>query len=229
MSVNSTQAPGSLSPLPVPELLLPNPEAMLPTLEPTTLIELGRMGWKRVGLMVALVDEAGDIMMLEHNKSDKNDAGALGPLGETTKGEGPYVEQPLQTLHRGIGEELSVKEPANLDLSMRAHGGWTINQWPVGREYPDDFACAISFPVFIPQAAKLRLLKRPHGTEETNRVYFMSPDDIFNHDNDRLRPGVKKWLEQLVDAELLDVPTPEESAPVDFSNLFEAGLRDIRL
>lgn len=222
---------GSIQPevkLEVPDEFLPNEERNLPELSGETLVTLGGLGWKRVGLLVAVIDEVGDVMMLAHNATEKNDAGALGPLSETTKFAGPYVEQPLQTLHRGIGEELGVELPAELNLAMLAKGGWTINQWPVGKKYPNEFAFGISFPVFIPRAAQLELLGRPHGTEEAAGIHFMSADTILGLNDSELRPGVKGWLQQLIDTELLDAQQ-SQLAPIDFSNLFEAGLHDVRL
>lgn len=213
----------------VPEELQPRADTQLPTLDYAVLARLGELGWKRIGLMIAFVDEDGDLMMLEHNKTDKNMQGQLGPLGETTKGQEPYIEQPVETLFRGIREELGVVEPKTLALSMIRHGGWTINQWPRGVEYPDDFACAISFPVFINDRAKRRLASRKIGTDETCGIQFMTPDAILHSEDSSLRPGVKQWLNQMLGYGLLDHPGDDHVEPVDFSNLFPSALHDIEL
>lgn len=213
----------------IPERLHPRGESMLPTLDFEVLARLGELGWKRVGLMVAFVDEEGALMIIEHNKTDKNNQGDLGPLGETTKGQEPYIEQPNETLFRGIREELGVVQPQTLDLSMPRGGKWTVNQWPCGRDYPGDFACAISFPVFIGDPAKERLLSRRVGTDETCGIQFMLPSTIFDTDDSVLRPGVKPWLQQMIDTNLLACPAEDQLQALDFTNLFPSALHDIEL
>lgn len=216
-------------PLPVPESLLPGKNSTLPELKASTLEELKNAGWVRVGLMVAFVDSKGKIMMLEHNGNSKNGHGVLGPLGETSQHSGPIIEQPLETLYRGIQEEMGIQYPSNLELWMHQKDGWTINQWPRGVEYPNQYACAISFPIFLPDSVRDYLLSIPHGTEEVRNISFVSPEILMLMDETELRPGVKDWLRQLASANLLDPNEKGDLHPIDFSGIYASALRDIEL
>ena len=213
----------------IPDSLLSSEDHALPQLTSEVLNELREAGWSRVGLMIALVDSDGDILMLNHNARDKNSHGALGPLGETSQEAGPVIEQPFETLYRGIQEELGIQHPGELDLWMYPHAGWVINHWPRGNDYPNEFACAISFPIFVSDAAKEYLLAIPHGTEEIHGLQFIDSATISSMGEDKLRPGVKNWLRQLTDAGLLDPTCRADLERVDFSNLFVASQEDIRL
>src|SRR5262249_46394466 len=155
-------------------------------------------------------------LLLEHNGRDKNAQDALGPLGETSQQSGPIIEQPLETLYRGIHEELGIEQPAELGLWMYERGGWVVNQWPRGDSYPGEFSCAIAFPVFITDDAKQRLLAVQHGTPEISRFSFRSVDEIRGMHQEALRPGVSDWLEQLASAGLLDVTAFGSIAEIDF-------------
>ncbi|HSX27619.1 MAG TPA: hypothetical protein VLG25_02455 [Patescibacteria group bacterium] len=213
----------------VPDALLPNSKQRLPELNSETLALLGEFGWSRVGLMVAFIDSAGNVMMLGHNGRDKNNHGALGPLGETSQQSGPVIEQPIETLFRGIQEELGIQQPSNLEFWMHSRGGWVINHWPRGNDYANQFACAISFPVFINDAVRGHLSSIPHGTEEISSMSFLSADEILAMDETALRPGVKAWLSQLINADLLNPDQNQKLQKVDFSNIYESSLRDIEL
>lgn len=215
--------------LKVPESLEPTSGRVLPQLDFETLQQLREAGWSRVGLMVAFVDSDGKVMMLEHNGRDKNGHGALGPLGETSKSAAPIIEQPLETLYRGIQEELGMERPHDLGLWMYQEAGWTINRWPRGTSYPNEFACAISFPVFVPDDVKQHLVSIPHGTEEVRGIGFYSPSEIAAMDSGQLRPGVQQWLGQLDGAGLLDPARFGRLEPLDFSPVYASLLKDIDL
>lgn len=212
----------------IPDALQPDPELSLPALTPETLDSLREAGWSRVGLMVAIVDTDGNVLMLNHNGRDKNCQDDLGPLGETSQQAGPVIEQPLETLFRGIQEELSVQQPAGLEMWMHERGGWVVNPWPRGDGFPGEYACAISFPVFVSDKTRDYLLSIPHGTEEINGIRgFLKPSEILDLDDTSLRPGVKAWLSQLSEAGLLDLSPDSGLSKIDFSNIYAAGLDDI--
>jgi hypothetical protein len=215
--------------LTIPDALLPQADRTLPSLSQEVLEKLRGSGWKTVGLMVAFTDSTGNIMMLEHNGRDKNEPGALGPLGETSQCSGPIVEQPAETLYRGIQEELGIQHPVELDFWMYRRAGWVVNEWPRGNAYQGEFACAISFPVFMPDSLKEYLLAIPHGTEEVGRMHFIDKETILAMEESRLRPGTKQWLTQLDQAGLF---VPEQYGAleqIDFSQIYEASLRDVEL
>jgi len=215
--------------LSIPESLLPNPDEQFPTLDFEVLQDLEAQGWQRIGLMVAFVTSDGAVMMLGHHARDKNTEGALGPLGETSKQSGPIIEQPIETLYRGLQEELAVQEPAGLELWTYAHGGWVINQWPRGYQHPGQYACAISFPVFISDETKETLLSSLRATEEIGSLQFATPEVILEAEDETLRPGVKGWLTQMRDAGLLDPASYGPLTPLSFSTIYEASLSDIVL
>ena len=213
----------------IPESLRPKSNQPLPQLDFETLHQLGEAGWSRVGLMVAFVDSEGQVMLMEHNGRDKNGHGALGPLGETSKSAGPVIEQPLETLYRGIQEELGLERPSELGLWMYREAGWTINRWPRGINYPGQYACAISFPIFVPDAVKTQLLEMPRGTEEIGGIGFFAASEIDAMDDQCLRPGVRQWLSQLDAEGLLDPSRFGRLEPLDFSPIYASSLKDIEL
>lgn len=213
----------------IPENLLPSTGKMFPSLDLETLDELKTYGWQRVGILSVFVDSDMNIMMLKHNGRDKNKNGALGILGETSQHSGPVIEQPIETLFRGIDEELGVSRPQDLDLWTHKEKGWVINQWPLGINAPGKFACGIAFPVFLTDTAKNQLLGFKHGTDEIQGIEFMPHHLIREIDDSEIRPGVKDLLEQMDAAGLLmpDIDTP--LSPLDFSTLYRASLQDIDL
>jgi len=219
--------------LKVPEALQPTHDHMLPELTPEVIAELSNAGWFRVGLMVAIIDSSENILLLRHHESSKIPPDALGPLGETTKAVDDnitIVEQPLETLFRGIQEELGRRNPAKLDFWIHQAGGWVINQWPRGISYPKQYAAAISFPLFIPDRVKEHLLANPPSNEEVKGLEFVPLDEVYQIDDDKLRPGVKPWLKQLDSAGLLRlVPGAAALTKIDFSELYRAALDDLHL
>lgn len=206
----------------VPHSLRPETGAFLPDLSRDTLAELAQYGWQRIGIMVAIVDTDGRILMQNHNGRDKNTHSALGPLGETSSQSHPYIEQPLWTLYRGIIEELGVDNPDELGLLMHAQGGWTVNQWPRGMKYPGEFACALSIPVFLDDYGKRTLTRAFTKTQEVNDYSFMHPADILQTDDLLLRPGVKPWLQQIESTELLDPFSRGNLQRLTFYEMYQA-------
>lgn len=199
--------------LAVPLNLQPQVDKQFPVITPSTLAELQQLGWKRIGIMVAFVDIHNQIMLLTHNERDKNDAEALGPLGETMEAD----ESVLATLYHGIAEELGVTHVSDLELFTHTGGGWVVNQWPRGKNYPHEYSCAISFPVFMSAEASELFRTRSVGTEEVGGLGFYEPDFIHAAPDDGLRPGVKRWLGELEESGLLEWPS--QLQPVDFSPL----------
>lgn len=205
-------------------------ETDLPTLNPELLSELRAAGWKRVGIMVAILDSVGDILMLSHHARRKNHQDMLGPLGETTQQFGTRIEQPLETLYRGIQEELMVGRPEELMLRMPAHNAWVANNWPRGTAHPGEFSYAISFPVLIDDSIRERVTGNTHSGPEICAGQFMSPECIANTPSAQLRPGVVEWLAQLQSADLL-TPKPSDTVVIPFDTplLYSAPGTDINL
>lgn len=213
----------------IPDVLQPAPGLILPPLSFETVTELREAGWSRVGLLVPLITHAGRLLILKHNKSDKADEGMLGPLGETSKEALPVIEQPLETLERGLREELGVKEPAHLGIKMRAESGWFTHAWPRGVNYPGEYACAISPAVYVPELAESALLSRKHGNEEICGLAVMTPEEVLDTAEHRLRPGMPDWITKLCESGFMHWPHESESRILDFSSVFSAGLVDLDL
>lgn len=210
-------APG----LGVPESLQPHQGAQLPELDLEVLDALREKGWYRIGLMVAVVDSYGRVLMQRHNKRDKNGHNVLGPLGETSQAMGRLVEQPSETLHRGIVEEIGVISPNELGLVMHASDGWVINQWPSSDRFSNRFSCAISFPVFLPDSGLEYLLENFVPNEETSSIGFYTPDEIRAMDDAELRRGVRPWLDQVEAAGLLDISDGTDLRTIDLHPVFD--------
>jgi hypothetical protein len=215
--------------LKVPDSLLPSQGKTLPHIDLETLEELRANSWKRLGIMVPFIDSDMNLMMLKHNGRDKNSHGALGPLGETSQHSGVIIEQPLETLFRGMVEELGVERPQDLDLWMHGEAGWMIHQWPHGINAPGEYSCAITFPVFVTDVTKYRLLSQERKSEEVHSIEFLPPPAIKAMDKALLRPGIDDWLSHVEATKLLmpGIDTPLKR--IDFSELYRASLQDIEL
>lgn len=217
------------SELAIPQILQPVSGRELPPLSYGTVAELTEAGWSRVGLLVPLITRAGKLLVLKHNESDKANAGMLGPLGETSKAALPDVEQPMETLDRALREELGVREPKTLGLRIRSEAGWFTHAWPRGIQYPGEYACAISPPVYVPPLAENVLLSRNHGNEEICGLDAMSVEEIVATPTDQLRPGFPQWLAKLEGSGFLQWPAESESRILDFSTVFPSMLADLDL
>lgn len=174
-------------------------DTSLPALSPEVLGSLTAAGWQRVGIMAAIVDSAGDVMMLHHRAGEKCPAGALGPLGETSQQNDSTIEQPSATLLRGLQEEIGLTV-APSELFIPSRRGWHINAWPHGHNNPNEFSAAISFPVFINDSLRRAITSNTSSsTEISGRRSFMSPDAVLGQPDDKLRLGVRSWLNGLLE------------------------------
>jgi hypothetical protein len=222
--------------LKVPETLLPDSDfsRALPLLDDRLVEELRGSGWSKLGIMVAVIDSDGRILMLRHRVSDKSSEGMLGPLGETTKstpkedGFPLLIEQPLETLYRGLIEETAVEDPTSLELYIHKSGGWEVNQWPRGIQYPDEFNCAISFPVFVTDEVKDRILAIQSRTEEIDGATFVYPHEIMGDNLEAYRPGVQSWLAQLTQSDLINPIGRGGLEAVNFTQV-TLGMQDVDL
>jgi hypothetical protein len=173
---------------------------MLPEPSVDDVRALRAAGWARMGIVTAIIDKSGRIMMLEHEESDKTPQGALGPLAETAQyartESGIVIETTSQTLSRAIAEELAIDDPASLDLRAKRVGAWTLNQWPVGVAHGGQWAMAVCPVVHIGRRSKRELLEGFAGAEEIKAIRFMDPHDIVAHS--LTRPGTREWVRDVM-------------------------------
>ncbi len=215
MSVRSPVAPDRLS---VPACLRPELASdMLPTLEVPDLAAIQRAGWRRVGIVAAVVDPQQRILMLEHKGSDKSLPRALGPLAETTDvrvedGKVTIVESTMQTLARSIDEELGVQDPTTLGLRARRVGAWILHEWPVGIAYPGQSALAVCPIVHIGDNQRDKLLDVFHETDEITDICFKTWDEIVACKS--VRPGTHGWLLAVVASGLIEPDSTVRAMPL---------------
>ncbi|MGH7240805.1 MAG: hypothetical protein ACREGB_00745 [Candidatus Saccharimonadales bacterium] len=215
--------------LATPDILQSAPGAMLPSLTYEITDELSTAGWHRLGILVLLVTRASELMVLVSTESAKAREGMLGPLGETSKGLPPVIEQPIETLERGIREELGVKQVSHLGMQMRTNNGWFTYPWPVGVNHPGEYAFGICPALYVPELTEQALLSRPIANEEVKQVKVASVEEILDLPDDTLRPGFRGLVAKLQDTGLMRWPNEGESGVIDFSPVFSTGLVDLDL
>jgi hypothetical protein len=198
----------------VPDGLRPDlSDVALPSPDAKDILKIREMGFTRVGIVAAVIDEQDRILMLQHRGSEKSPDGALGPLAETAQaGRGIngslQVESTAHTLSRGIHEELGVP-PSSLQLRAKSVGAWVLARWPVGKNSSAE-ALAVCPVVRVTGTDAQKILTGFTGTDEISDVAFMTPEEIRGHDN--LRPGVRDWLEGVVESDL--APPYDEMQPI---------------
>lgn len=165
-------------------------------------------GYKRFGLVTAVMDNLRRVMMLEHVGAAGTPDGSIGPLGETSQisrtTDPPKVESPIQTLSRSLWEELRVGTPQKFELLARANGSWTISRWPVGARHKDDYALAIVPILRVSENDQQQLMAGFSPTPEIRSIRFMRPQEITKAEN--LRPGTLEWLHTVIASGVLDTP-----------------------
>lgn len=155
---------------------------------------LYRDGFSRVGVLPLILDSNGNILLLQHRRSDKTEAGMWGTLGETSKvrheGTGWVMEPPAITVLRGIKEELKVTPLLeNLRQPDRVHSFHM--SWPVGVNYTDASAYAICPVIVVSDQLRAAISAAP-STVEIAEHRFLPPDEIKNLSF--MRPGMLTWL-----------------------------------
>jgi hypothetical protein len=186
-------------------------EASLPAPTAADLTDLKYAGWSHVGIVAALVDDRQRILMLQHRPSDKTPSGAWGPLAETTQlartETGAQVERTIDTLARGLREEVSVADPSRLEVAARYVGSWVVNRWPVGGRHVGQFALALCPVVHVSRGVRQELENMYRPNNETSSMAFMDPEQIAALDH--VRFGTHTWLRQVMGSGLVEAPTQE--------------------
>ena len=189
------------------------PGIELPTISAFRLLGLHKAGIKRYGIMAALINSNGEMLLVEHAESDKRSLGELGPLGETSlmtthrdeKGALKCldIEPTANTLLRGIKEELGITVQADA-LSVSRGYEFFDTRWPVGKSYPGHIG-AIRCPItFVKDEVADQILLQPPNSEIIGRSFM--PIDALKDDvrtdayeeTRRYRPGMVQWLHNVI-------------------------------
>ena len=172
---------------------------LVPTLTDAELRQLHAEGIQRVGIVALLVDsERQRMLLLEHTQSEKSQAGMWGALGETalvaTQGDGWKIEAPMDTLARGLQEELKVPASTGQLWVPRRLPFFSL-EWPVGVNSTDT-AFAIC-PVVVVSDELAAAIGNAEATEEVSTNTFTPIDQASAYD---MRPGMERWLPHAIDA-----------------------------
>lgn len=153
----------------------------------------------RVGIVAAVVDQGMErLLMLKHKESKKTKAGMWGVLSETAivaaqGGGGWRLEAPMDTVARGLQEEVSVTPPGQLWVPSKVPS--FSHEWPIGLD-TDQVALAIC-PVVVVDGALAEAIERAPDTEEISATEFVPLDRLEGRE---FRPGISRWLPHALDA-----------------------------
>ncbi len=173
---------------------------VVPALSDRELKALFRDGWSRVGVVALILDEDGNALLLEHTASDKTTDGMWGSLGETSlaryHGDEWELEPPMNTLLRGISEELGLNVPVS-ELRRPSKVPFFTMAWPVGVDNPTEQAFAICPIVVVSNQLRQQITEAPLSEEITSATFVPLRDVVQNKFN--LRPGASLWAERAAD------------------------------
>lgn len=159
--------------------------------------DLHRAQFHRTGIIAALINPEGKILMLEHEETQKTKAGMWAPLGETAKvvanpQSDAHIEPSIVTVLRGIREEIGLELQAS-ELRTSAQPGFqTI--WPVGmfEGKPHDGHTHAYTPVLhVSESVANRLVQEMQPNEEVAAAQWVSFEQVATRA--LCRPGLQYW------------------------------------
>src|SRR6185369_5208449 len=110
----------------IPEAFVPKEDGpRFPELTRENLAELAKNGWERIGVIVLLLNPAGEVLVAVHGPGNpKVPENMMGVISETLKIEADSVEQPVPGISRLFSEELEMtsEEIQSLNLRTVEHG-----------------------------------------------------------------------------------------------------------
>ena len=184
----------------------------------------------RWGIVAAIMRKPADgsnpqILLMQHNGSDKTPHGAWGSLGETSRIRtdpitgARQVEPTTTTLLRGISEEIGLHLAAG-DLQASTSRSYLDTTWPVGKNYPGQLGGARCPLVFVSGSLAERFEQAgPSPETMANRKFFDIDDalDMAEHANDTrstelVRYGLATWLQ--VTRSAVEAIQTDELAPL---------------
>lgn len=179
-----------------------------PRLAPEDLKSLQDLGWSRVGVAAIFVNPKNEILVLKHQPDGDKILGIqYGVLSETSRvlHGGNYsdsIEQPLETLLRGVKEELGINL-RQINALVPTTNPWIFSQeWPVGGKHGTERIFAICSVIFVDEtSAKLLVKQYRKGNKEIAAANFMTLDMIPSLP---LRDGTRESLDQIYSSGLLN-------------------------
>ncbi|MCL2173999.1 NUDIX domain-containing protein [Candidatus Saccharibacteria bacterium] len=197
--------------LEIPDRLRPEAHpGKFPDLTFDDLQSLKSLGWSRVGAAAIFVDPNKNVLVLEHRPDgDKILECQWGVMTETCQEGDHYIENPLETLVRGIKEELRI-DPYTIKACVDKNSPWFVHQFPVGGKHENEFVFGICSVIFVDENDAELLTQ----TDYTNHLEIVSSCfrplvEIYNLP---LRAGIEGCLNQIENSGLLD-STELESLP----------------
>lgn len=160
------------------------------------------------GICAVVLDEAGLLLILEHNKTDKvKTSGELAPLQETLKPVGVGLhESPSAALVRSFSKELRIEvNEENGILADNRIESVRVGEWDLGREGDIDlYALGVGILITTDQPENYIL---SHPTREINRSWFCDIGWFLEQRN--TRPGSQEGVKEILG---LVSPQTEDSA-----------------
>ena len=120
----------------IPESLTPSETGpKFPVLTIESLRELAQAGWERIGVIVLVINNEGEVLTVTHGAGNpKVPSGTMGVLMETLTFNSERAEQVDDGISRVFAEELGLSEIEiqALDLQTVEHGAWSTVTFPLG-------------------------------------------------------------------------------------------------
>lgn len=161
----------------------------------------GKQKYSALGVVAAIFNDNDEILIIEHNRSDKYPLGALGPIAETSAAymsdkSTPLAESVSQTLARAFYEELSLRTKVAFMISKSAQT-WIKFDWPTGSNRPDESRYAVC-PI-LRSLDPETLTKDVMPNQEVLSARFYPLDRLRTASS--LRTGVENWLDEILNSE----------------------------
>ena len=157
----------------VPDSLLPKENGpRFPTLTRSDLIELAQAGWERIGVIVLVVNPAGEILTVTHGEGNpKVVSGTMGVISETLTYDADGVEQIEDGISRLFAEELGLSDEEIRGLHLHAldHGAAQPVKFPLsaGRD-----ALGLVIVLRADEHTADTMIKRDSGFNPTREIRY---------------------------------------------------------
>lgn len=200
-------------------------------LDSFTLERARQAGYEKIGVGIALLNSAGEILVIDHKGSSKLVDHTLGITSETVTFdiENPGRAEPIiRTIGRCLLDEVSLN-PVTTHVTTKLDGAYTLTDWPVGNRSLGQKLLGINVALLLdgPAAERVAHLE---PNQETYGAYFVDREQLTRQGwSGNLRPGTQDCLHSLGEAGLLEVLEISEARLVFPDDDYSAAGEDIRL